>query len=208
MQNELISYAESFAAFLLKDKSIGNNISKIILFGSVARGDFDDESDIDIFIETSLSEKLFQKQLDLFNKSRISEYYRLSGIKNEIVLKVGKLKRWKGLHESIAENGIILYGKYEEKQKELLHFTLFKISVEKRKFSSKVKIWRQLYGYKQKVGKKIYISPGLLQKLDAVKLAKGIFLVPFYNRQKVLDFLDKCKVSYEMLDIYKKGDTK
>lgn len=206
MQNELVSYAESFAAFLLRDKNIPENISRIILFGSVARGDFDKESDIDIFIETGLNEKLLQKQLSLFNGSKINEYYRLSGIRNEIVLKVGKLEKWKGLHESIAENGIILYGKYEEKPTGLLHFTLFKISVEKRKFSSKVKIWRKLYGYKQKVGKKTYASRGLLQELDAVKVAKGIFLVPFYNRQKTLDFLDKGKVSYEMLDIYKKGE--
>lgn len=207
-KNELIAYASSFAAFLLKDKTIGNNISRITLFGSVARGDFDEESDIDIFVETNLNEKLLQKQLDLFNKSRLNEYYRLSGIKNEIVLKVGQLKKWKGLHESISENGIILYGKYEEKPKELKHFTLFKISVERRKFSLKVKIWRKLYGYKQKAGKKTYVSKSLLQEFDSVKLSKGIFLVPFFNRQKMLDFLDKNKVKYEMFEVYKKGDRK
>ena len=208
MKSELIAYASSFAAFLLGDKAIGNNISRIILFGSVARGDFDRESDIDIFVETGLNERLFQKQLSLYNKSKLREFYELSGIKNEIVLKVGRLEKWKGLHESIAEDGIVLYGKYEEKPKELLHFTLFKISVEKRKFSSKVKIWRRLYGYKQKVGRKAYVSEGLLQKLDAVKLAKGIFLAPFHNRQKALDFLDKNKIGYEMFDIYRKGGAK
>lgn len=203
-RNELVSYALTFAAFLLRDKSISESISKIILFGSVARGDFDKESDVDIFVETNLKDKIIQKQLDLFNKSRIKEIHDLKGIKNEIVLKIGRLNKWKGLRESIAEDGIVLFGKYEEEQKNLKHFTLFKISVEKRKFSSKVKVWRRLYGHKQKVGKKIYTSKGLLQELGCTKLSKGIFIVPFTNRQKIINFLDKYNVSYELSDIYKK----
>ena len=203
-RNELLSYALSFAAFLMRDKNVSEKISKIILFGSVARGDFDKESDIDIFVETKLQEKIIQKQLDLFNESKIKENYRLSGVQNEIVLKVGVLDKWKGLKESIAEDGISLYGKYEEKPKALRHFTLFKISVERRKFSLKIKVWRRIYGHKQKVGKKIYSSKGLLQELDCTRLSKGIFLAPFHNRQKVIDFLDKNRASYEMLDVYKK----
>ncbi|MBI2650349.1 hypothetical protein HYX04_03470 [Candidatus Woesearchaeota archaeon] len=77
------------------------------------------------------------------------------------------------------------------------------MSVEKRKFSAKVKVWRKLYGYKQKIGKKAYASKGLLQELDCIKLSKGIFIAPFHNRQKIMDFLDKNKVRYEMRDIYK-----
>ena len=127
-RNELVSYAMSFAAFLIRGRDISENISKIILFGSVARGDFDKESDIDIFVETKLQEKIIQKQLGLFNESKIMESYRLSGVQNEIVLKVGALDKWKGLKESIAEDGIALYGKYEEMPKELRHFTLFRIS--------------------------------------------------------------------------------
>lgn len=204
-RNELVSYAMSFAAFLLRESHVSENISKIILFGSVARGDFDKESDVDIFVDTNLQDRIIQKQLDLFNKSKIKEIYNLKGIKNEIVLKIGSLDKWRGLRESIAEDGIALYGKYEEKPKQLNHFTLFRISVEKRIFSSKVRIWRKLYGYKQKVGEKVYESKGLLQGLSCVRLSNGIFLAPFAHRQKIIDFLDKNKVSYEMFDVYKKG---
>ena len=203
-KNELISYAMSFASFLVRDKAISENITKIMLFGSVARGDFDEESDVDIFIETKLQEKIIQKQLDLFNKSKIKEIYGLKGIRNDIVLKTGSLDRWKGLRESIAEDGITVYGKYEESPKELKHIILFKVSVEKRKFSSKVKIWRKLYGHKQKVGNKVYASKGLISELGCIKLSKGIFIAPFHQRQKIADFLDKNKVSYEMHDMYKK----
>lgn len=202
-RNELISYAMSFASFLFRDKA-SENIAKIILFGSVPRGEFDEESDVDIFIETGLQEKTIQKQLDLFNKSKIKEIYDLKGIRNDIVLKIGDLDRWKGLRESIAEDGITIYGKYEESPKGLEHLTSFKVSVEKRKFASKVKIWRKLYGYKQKVGKKVYASKGLISELGCIKLSKGIFIAPFYQRQKIIEFLDKNKISYEMHDLYRK----
>jgi|SRR3989338_2473782 len=203
-KNELVSFGMSFASFLLRDGNISEKISKIILFGSVARGDFDDESDIDIFVEAKLPERTIQKQLGLFNRSKLNELYRLMGIKNDIVLKVGILEKWEGLKESIADDGIMLYGKYEESPKGLKHFTMFRISVERRKFSSKVRIWRKLYGHKQKVGRKTYSSTGLLQEYGCARLAKGVFLAPLHQRQKIMDFLDKNKVSYEMLDIYKK----
>ncbi len=47
--NELIAYAMDFSAYLvLKIK----NIDRIIVHGSAARGDFDKESDIDLFVDT------------------------------------------------------------------------------------------------------------------------------------------------------------
>lgn len=205
-KSELISYAASFAAFLLRNEEIANTISRIILFGSSIRGDFDKESDIDMFIETGISEKKIQKQLDLFTKSRVHEMYSLAGIQNEIVLKVGRLEKWAGLHESIVEDGVLLYGKYEESPQKLLHYTLFKISSGKKKISVKVKIWRKIYGYTQRVGKKVYASKGILEEWGCRRLAKGIFLAPFHNRQRIVDFLDRNKISYEMVDVYRKAE--
>ena len=205
-KNELISYALSFAAFLLMDSQISATTTKIILFGSVARGDFDDESDVDIFIETKSKDEKIQKHLELFNKSKIRELYDLKGLKNEIALKIGSLDKWKGLSESIEEDGIAIYAKYEAAPESLNHFTLFKISAENRKFSSKIKLWRAIYGHKQRVGKKVYESRGLLRELGCTRVSKGAFIAPFHHRQKILDFLDKNKVSYEMFDIYKKLD--
>ncbi len=46
----MIGYAQSFVSFLL-DSYVGGKVRKIILFGSVARGDFSTESDIDLFVE-------------------------------------------------------------------------------------------------------------------------------------------------------------
>ena len=48
-RNELIAYAMDFASYL---ESKIEGINRIILHGSVSREDFDEESDIDIFIDT------------------------------------------------------------------------------------------------------------------------------------------------------------
>lgn len=59
----------------------------------MARGDFDSESDIDIFIdtekakETEASVKKIQKA---FEKSDVYEKWKLKGIKNSISAKIGK----------------------------------------------------------------------------------------------------------------------
>ncbi len=46
-KNEIIAFSMEYASYLMR-KAIG--IETIILFGSVARGDFDKESDTDIFV--------------------------------------------------------------------------------------------------------------------------------------------------------------
>ncbi|MBS3130792.1 nucleotidyltransferase domain-containing protein [Candidatus Woesearchaeota archaeon] len=203
-RNELVSLGMSFASFLVGGNE-GSKIDALILFGSVARGDFDSESDIDIFVDSSLDENTLEKQLGLFNRSRLRELHSLKGIKNEISIKAGRLDRWKGLRESIAEDGIVLYGKYEEAPKGLARYVLFNISVAKKSESGKVRVWRALYGYRQKVGQKTYYTKGLLDELGCERVAKGAFISKFRHRQKIIDFLDSRKVSYTMRDIYLRG---
>ena len=50
-QSEVFSYVYDFISQILEKKEIFESIKRIILFGSIARGDFDKDSDIDIFIE-------------------------------------------------------------------------------------------------------------------------------------------------------------
>ncbi len=49
-KNELIAYASDFVSYLLSKFKEGE-INRVILHGSIARGDFDEESDIDLFID-------------------------------------------------------------------------------------------------------------------------------------------------------------
>lgn len=192
--NKLISLSMNFASFLVERFKV----KSIILFGSVASGHFDKESDIDLFIETEKkNEDKIKNILELYKKTKEYEKFRLSGLENEISIKCGNLEDWKELRRSIISNGIVLYGKYRGQPSELKHKLLFIINVEGNR-SKKIKIWRKIYGYSQKIGNKIYVSSRMAEK----KLGRGAFLVSSENLQKTIDYLRKNKVKYSYFDLW------
>src|SRR3989338_2448714 len=156
-QHKVISLAISFASFLVARM----RVEAILLFGSVAANTFDEESDIDLFIETDKKDaSKIQTMLELYKKTKEYEAFRLEGIKNEIAIKCGKLKAWGGLRRSIISQGIVLYGLYKEQPEKLQHKVLVILNTNSLARAVKVKIWRRVYGYKQKVGKKMYTAKG------------------------------------------------
>ena len=62
----------------------------------------------------------------------------------------------------------------------------------------KIAIWRKIYGYTQKIGKKSYISKGFAEK----KLGRGAFLASIENSQNIVNFLKKNKAKYSYFDIW------
>jgi len=194
-QHKLISLALSFTSFLIG--RIG--VKSVILFGSVANNTFDRESDIDLFIETDKkSADKIQNLLELYEKTEEYEKFRLEGIENRIAAKIGNLKEWGELKRSIISNGIILYGKYQGKPDKLNHVLVFLIDTKNIRKTEKIKIWRKIYGYKQKVGKKIYVSDGLAER----RLGRGAFFVSIKNSQEVKDYLKKNKIKHSFLDMW------
>ncbi len=200
-QTTLIGYALSFTSFLL-DSKIGNKISKVILFGSVARNDFSDNSDIDLFVDTDKNlETEINKLLNLYHLSQAHKSWKLKGIKNDISVKVGHLKEW-SLHREVLSSGITLYGKYNEFPEKTKYLALIRVDIGKASSAKQMRLWRQLYGYKQKVGKKVYSTKGLLEESSGQKLGKAVFLIPMENRFNILAFLKKNKISYTINELW------
>lgn len=194
-RNKLISLAMNFSSFLVGQIEV----SSIILFGSVARNNFDDESDIDIFVECDKKdEKKINIILELYKKTEEYEKFKLDGVKNEISIKSGRLDEWKNLKRSIISGGIVLYGSYHGTPDKLQHKLLFLLNLEGISRTVKIKVWRALYGYKQKVGKKVYISTGKVER----KLGRGGFLVSIQDSQEVINYLKKNKIKYSLLDVW------
>lgn len=199
-RQSLISYAMNFASFLL-DEKISQGINNIILFGSVARGDFDEESDIDVFVDTKKNiEEEVHKVMSLFNQSELQKKWELKGIKNEISVKVGDLSKWR-LRRDIITDGILLYGKFKDIAKDIEYYLLLTLSFRKFRQSQKVKLWRKLYGYKQKVGKKVYHSKGIVDKSNTKRL-ENCLIVPMKNKKEILDFLNKEGIKYSVNEIW------
>ncbi|MBS3123651.1 nucleotidyltransferase domain-containing protein [Candidatus Woesearchaeota archaeon] len=205
LNQSLIGYASAFSSFLL-DSKIGGLINKIILFGSTARGEATKESDIDIFVDTlEEHESEVQAILKLFNLSQTNKQWRLKGITQEISLKIGQLKKWKSRRE-ILSSGITLYGKFNELPEKAEYYALIELEeINSRDIAQQVKFWRKLYGYKQKVGKKVYIQKGLVELSLGRKIGKGVILVPMKNRKEILNYLNQQKMRYKIYEIWSDG---
>lgn len=176
MKLNLISYVMDFASFLIQKIKDKNRINNIILFGSVSRGEEEETSDIDIFIDVNKGNSKLEKEINqildnFLDSTKYKNYWKLLGIKNEIKLTIGKLNNWKELKPSMVSNGITLYGKFKSDVNGK-HRTLF-VWENIKPNSKRVLFNKQIFGYKY--GKKFY--PGLLQKYEGERLGKGCILV-------------------------------
>lgn len=197
--NKLLAYTLDFISFLLEHIKI-EEIKNIILFGSVARNEYDKESDIDIFIDVSNSEKYYKdiipKIEDRFFKSyRFQNYWRLKEIKQPFNIIIGKLDQWKELKNSIISNGIVLYSKFKEIPENIKYNVLF--SFEKIKPESKrVTLHKKLFGYKK--NNKIY--EGILKKYNGIKIGGGSIIVPLEHQNIFHSLFKKLSINVKIIE--------
>ncbi len=193
---DLIAYASAFASFIIPKIEV----SEIILFGSVARGESDEKSDIDVFIHVKKNEKeinnIINKELVKFYKSKISEIWALKGIKNKINIHVGELEKWK-LKRSIISDGIVLYGKYRETPKDIKGFSYFKIEPIKN-IAKRNSILRKLFGRKEKS----YSTKGIIDMVNGKKLSSLSFIVPLEKSQEIIGILNSNKINYSFFELW------
>jgi len=204
---EIIAYVFDFTHFLIDN--LNQEIKEIILFGSVARGDFTKDSDIDLFINIKNKkdikniEKTVQKAITEF-ETAASDSWHLRKIDLPFKPIVGDLdsKQWTALKREIISTGLTLYGRYKEIPKKLQHQLLFSFNLKNLKPKHKVKFIRQLYGYQTKKGKKVYNHLGLLEKEKAVKLNPSTILIPVEAHQKFYTFFKEFKIQHQIREVW------
>ena len=198
MNSKLIPYAIDFVSFSMQKIKEKSEIKQIILFGSAAREEANEKSDVDIFIdlikENKSLENKIKKILDNFKEStKFKNYWKPLGIENEIKPIIGKLENWKDLQSSIVANGIILYGKFKPEIKEGKHKTFF-IWENVTPNNIRVLFNKQLFGYKQK-GR---FYQGLLQKYEGERMGKGCILVPLEHATQFHQLFRKYKITVKI----------
>src|SRR3989344_8550302 len=198
MNSKLIPYAIDFVSFSMQKIKEKSEIKQIILFGSAAREEANEKSDVDIFIdlikENKSLENKIKKILDNFKEStKFKNYWKPLGIENEIRPIIGKLENWKDLQSSIVANGIILYGKFKPEIKEGKHKTFF-IWENVTPNNIRVLFNKQLFGYKQK-GR---FYQGLLQKYEGERMGKGCILVPLEHATQFHQLFRKYKITVKI----------
>jgi len=196
---ELIAYAGAFVSWLIPNIEA----EEIILFGSTARGDFEKNSDVDIFIDVRENkkkqeeiEKIANKELSIFYKSKIYEIWNLKGIAKDIHLLVGDLNEWE-LKRSIISNGIVLYGPYKsipDNTKALTQFVIQPI----KSIALRNKVMRALFGRKEKK----YAIEGIVTRYNGKKLSPLSFIIPSNHVQEIIRLLNKNKVRYILFDFW------
>lgn len=195
---ELIAYAASFVAFVLPKIET----EEIILFGSVARGEADEKSDIDLFFnikdkkEERVTRNILNKQLVKFYKSKVVEIWSLKGITNSIKFEVGKLEKWK-LKRSIISDGITLYGKYKNLPKKIRGFVYFKLESIKN-ITKRNRILRKLFGRREKG----YSREGVIKRFNGKKLSSLSFVVPLQHSHDIIKVLSKEKANYSFFELW------
>ncbi|MEK6937335.1 MAG: nucleotidyltransferase domain-containing protein [Nanoarchaeota archaeon] len=198
MNSKLIAYALDFTSFLIQKTKYKENIKSIILFGSVARQEAGEKSDIDIFIDLVKFDKKTEDELtkilnDFLDSTKYKTYWKLLNIKSEIKQIIGELDKWPDLKPSIIANGVVLYGKYMPEVKDGKHRVFF-IWENIRPNAKRVLFNKQLYGYKQ--NKKFY--PGLMQKYNAGKLGKGCILTDLEYSNLFHQLFKKHKITVQI----------
>lgn len=195
----LRAYASYFISYLLTNLKDVDKIDNIILFGSVAKGDYTKNSDVDIFIETKKGNAKFSKEilsiLNEFYKSREALYFKVKGVENKINLIIGKLNEWGEIKKSIDGTGIVLYGKYVPtgiKGKKYALIFWDNIGKNRGAFLNK------LYGFKVK--NKFY--KGLVEQLNGKKCGKSNIMVPIQHKEEILKLIKHYKVNAKIIDIY------
>lgn len=176
-------------------------ISNIVLFGSVARGEADRRSDIDILIlgEEGARKKVSEIALDLEKEYDVSiqlvSERSLDNLESYFV-------------DQILEEGVVLYGSplLKFKELDLKPYSIISYSLKNLEHSEKMKLRRNLYGYstKKEYKDKVYksSSKGLMKEIEGKKLGPSVLLVPRKQVSLLEERLKKFGANYKKMEVY------
>ncbi len=201
----IFAYIYDFLVILFEKLKDKEKIRNIILFGSFARGNQREDSDIDMFIDIDKKEK---KYIEEIIKESLNEFelksektWKLKGINNPIIPIIDDLEKeqWKELKNEISNYGILLYGYYKKIKKDKERI-IIKYEINKLKQKNKMKVIRDLFGYKLKQKNKLYEKKGLIDKIKAERISSAI-LLDKKNYKEIIKILKIKKVPYKIIEI-------
>ena len=181
-----------------------DKINSVVLFGSVAQGSGDKNSDIDIFIDAKISENqktklhsAIRKSIAQFHLSQEGLAFKMEGIANEISVLAGDLDVWKEMQRSISASGIVLYGKYKKNvsKEGLKHYVLVFWEAKRKNRGA---FLNKMYGYKIK-GKKY---KGLIEKYNGNKIGKSAAIIPMEHKDVFFNTLEHYSLNYKIMEVF------
>lgn len=175
------------------------HIIQIVLFGSVARGEDNEKSDIDIAIIHD-------------SKDQFSMIKEVNKNKNEKIqttfIHINELANEREIAGALSGEGLLLYGKpiyITEKKMSLSAKVLIFYSMKDIKQNSKVKLSRALYGsisISSSDGKKYVTKTKGIMEPGIEKISKGVLLVNRKKSSQVRNILKRFNVKFKEIPVW------
>jgi predicted nucleotidyltransferase len=170
---------------------VNTGVEAVVLFGSYARGDYSEGSDIDLLV-------LFKTKADLEKKS--TEIYGItakSSLFFQVICMTLEELQSSTLLESVLRDGRILFSGQEARK--LLTpvykpYALVTYSTANLNAKQRVVFSQRLEGRRQKE----YRYQGLIHKLAGYKVGKGVLMVPSVNLGALAEHFEKNKIDYSI----------
>ena len=185
---------------IAKELSKIEDVKAIILYGSLARGEFTSRSDVDLFILTTD----YNTQKEIYDK--VIELESEIGRKIQPTIRtLAELQKTDtGLLQNIFQEGKILYLRepFDIPSAILLQqkpYLIYSFQISHLLQKDKARFNRQFYEQKRKG----YKYKGLLQEIGGQKLSAGCIIIPYAQKQKIEKFFKKFKVEFEQLKVWK-----
>lgn len=175
-------------------------IVAIILFGSRAKGDYDEYSDYDILV-------VFRDD-DIMWKNRGKLYQNVGklGLFTQVITRsISELteKTEPTFLQNILEHGTLLFLRYPYKapalSQDLKPLTIVTYRLTELSQNEKMKVIYRLFGKQTKNDSK----KGIVQKNGGTKLGDGCFMIPTENLEKAIHVLKQFNIPFETAKVYK-----
>lgn len=183
------------------------SLTHVILFGSVARGEADRRSDIDLCLVFDTKHDPERKELRVA-EAIAAEIERKHEVR--ISLTAQRLRTMDaGLLENLCAEGVLVWGKplvVDVKKLRLKRFVILSYDLSSLPSTEKVRIHRMFHGYKvvkRYKGKK-YVSEGegLIKRSGGKALGRGVVMFPAEHLKHVVAALDR-RAKYHVLEVWK-----
>jgi len=185
---------------IARELSLIGDVKAVILYGSIARGEFTSRSDVDLFILTTGGKTRKEVQ------DRIIELeFEIGRNIQPTVRSIKELRKTDtGLLQNIFQEGKIFYLKEPSNIPSAIlleqkPYLIYSFQINSLSQKDKARFNRQLYEQTRKG----YKYRGLLQEMGGKKLSAGCVMVPYEQKDKIDNFFKRFKAEFEQLKVWK-----
>jgi len=187
---------------LIKAITSVEGVVAVILFGSRARGDYDEYSDYDILVVFQSDEVMWR------NRRKLYENVGKLGLFTQVLTRSIKElaeKTEPTFLQNVLQQGTLLYLHYPFKApalaQNLAPMAIVRYSLKNLAQEQKMKIIYRLFGKKTKR----YASRGIVEKSGGIKLGDGCFMIPMENLKNVTEILNQHDVQFKVITTFAPG---